>query len=48
MFPAISIVGSLFDMWRVIGLFDTWLGLIIPYMTFTLAARDLHAVGVLP
>ena len=26
MFPAISIVGSLFDMWRVIGLFDTWLG----------------------
>jgi multiple sugar transport system permease protein len=36
MFPAISIVGSLFDMWRSIGLFDTWLGLIIPYMTFTL------------
>ena len=36
MFPAISIVGSLFDMWRVIGLYDTWLGLIIPYMTFTL------------
>jgi multiple sugar transport system permease protein len=36
MFPAISIVGSLFDMWRAIGLFDTWLGLIIPYMTFTL------------
>ncbi|HEY1274043.1 MAG TPA: carbohydrate ABC transporter permease [Thermoleophilaceae bacterium] len=36
MFPAISIVGSLFDMWRAIGLYDTWLGLIIPYMTFTL------------
>jgi multiple sugar transport system permease protein len=36
MFPAISIVGSLFDMWRSIGLYDTWLGLIIPYMTFTL------------
>ena len=36
MFPPISIVGSLFDMWRSIGLFDTWLGLIIPYMTFTL------------
>jgi multiple sugar transport system permease protein len=36
MFPPISIVGSLFDMWRRIGLFDTWLGLIIPYMTFTL------------
>jgi multiple sugar transport system permease protein len=36
MFPAISIVGSLFDMWRSVGLFDTWPGLIIPYMTFTL------------
>jgi multiple sugar transport system permease protein len=36
MFPPISIVGSLFDLWRRIGLFDTWLGLIIPYMSFTL------------
>jgi multiple sugar transport system permease protein len=36
MFPPISIVGSLFDMWRTIGLYDTWPGLIIPYMTFTL------------
>jgi trehalose/maltose transport system permease protein len=36
MFPPISIVGSLFDLWRRIGLFDTWLGLIIPYMTFSL------------
>jgi multiple sugar transport system permease protein len=36
MFPPISIVGSLFDLWRNIGLFDTWLGLIIPYMTFAL------------
>jgi multiple sugar transport system permease protein len=36
MFPPISIVGSLFDVWRAVGLFDTWLGLIIPYMTFTL------------
>ena len=36
MFPPISIVGSLFDMWRAIGLFDTWPGLVIPYMTFTL------------
>jgi multiple sugar transport system permease protein len=36
MFPPISIVGPLFNMWRSIGLFDTWLGLIIPYMTFTL------------
>jgi trehalose/maltose transport system permease protein len=36
MFPPISIVGSLFDVWRNIGLFDTKLGLIIPYMTFSL------------
>ncbi len=36
MFPPISVVGPLFDMWRNIGLFDTWPGLIIPYMTFTL------------
>jgi multiple sugar transport system permease protein len=36
MFPPISIVGSLFDVWRSVGLFDTKLGLIIPYMTFSL------------
>lgn len=36
MFPPISVVGSLFDMWRSIGLYDTLPGLIIPYMTFTL------------
>jgi multiple sugar transport system permease protein len=36
MFPPISIVGSLFEVWRNIGLFDTWQGLIIPYMTFSL------------
>jgi multiple sugar transport system permease protein len=36
MFPPIAIIGPLFNMWRVSGLFDTWLGLIIPYMTFTL------------
>src|SRR5215210_1181121 len=36
MFPPISIVGSLFNLWRNVGLFDTWQGLIIPYMTFTL------------
>src|SRR3954453_18415598 len=34
-FPPISIVGSLFNLWRNVGLFDTWQGLIIPYMTFT-------------
>ncbi len=36
MFPPISIVGPLFNMWRTFGLFDTWPGLIIPYLTFAL------------
>lgn len=36
MFPVVSLVGPLFDMWRTFGLFNTWPGLIIPYMSFTL------------
>ncbi len=36
MFPPISTVGPLFDMWRTLGLYDTWVGLIIPYLTFSL------------
>jgi multiple sugar transport system permease protein len=36
MFPAISIVGSLFAVWRSVGLYNTWPGLIIPYLTFAL------------
>lgn len=36
MFPVVSLVGPLFDMWRTLSLFNTWPGLIIPYMTFTL------------
>lgn len=36
MFPVVSLVGPLFDMWRSLGLFNTWLGLIIPYLSFTL------------
>lgn len=36
MFPPVSIIGPLFNLWRSVGLFDTWAGLIIPYMTFTL------------
>jgi multiple sugar transport system permease protein len=36
MFPPISTVGPLFDMWRALGLYDTYLGLIIPYLTFAL------------
>lgn len=36
MFPPISIIGPLFNMWRTLGLYDTWPGLILPYMTFSL------------
>jgi multiple sugar transport system permease protein len=36
MFPVVSLVGPLFDMWRAFGIYDTWPGLIIPYMSFTL------------
>ena len=36
MFPPISVVGPLFDMWRAIGIYDTEIGLIIPYLTFAL------------
>ena len=36
MFPVVALIGPLFDMWRTLGLFDTWPGLIIPYMSFTL------------
>jgi multiple sugar transport system permease protein len=36
MFPQISLVTPLFNIERHLGLFDTWLGLIIPYITFAL------------
>ena len=36
MFPPVAIIGPLFNLWRSLSLFDTWPGLIIPYMTFTL------------
>ncbi len=36
MFPPVSIVGPLFNMWRLVGLYDTWPGLILPYITLTL------------
>lgn len=36
MFPPISTVGPLFDMWRALGIYDTYIGLIIPYLTFSL------------
>jgi multiple sugar transport system permease protein len=36
MFPQAALVGPLFDMWRNFGIYDTWIGLIIPYLTFAL------------
>ncbi len=36
MFPVVALVGPLFDLWRTVHLFNTWPGLIIPYMSFTL------------
>src|SRR5262245_15498880 len=36
MFPVVSSIGPLFDMWRTLRLFAAWPGLIIPYMSFTL------------
>ncbi|MFM9377744.1 carbohydrate ABC transporter permease [Gordonia sp. VNK21] len=36
MFPQISLVTPLFNIERRIGLFDTWLGLILPYTAFAL------------
>ncbi|MGW1676602.1 carbohydrate ABC transporter permease [Saccharopolyspora sp. NPDC002376] len=36
MFPQVSLVSPLFEIERVLGLFDTWPGLILPYITFSL------------
>lgn len=36
MFPPISLVTPLFDIERTVGLVDTWPGLILPYVTFSL------------
>jgi multiple sugar transport system permease protein len=36
MFPQVSLVSPLFEIERQLGIFDTWLGLIIPYITFAL------------
>jgi multiple sugar transport system permease protein len=35
-FPAISIVTPLFNVWREVGLYNTWPGLIIPYLSMSL------------
>jgi multiple sugar transport system permease protein len=36
MFPQAALVGPLFNLWRNLGIYDTWVGLIIPYLTFAL------------
>ncbi|SIR81734.1 carbohydrate ABC transporter permease [Williamsia sterculiae] len=36
MFPQISLVTPMFNIERAVGLFDTWAGVIIPYITFAL------------
>jgi multiple sugar transport system permease protein len=35
-FPIIAIATPLFNLWRIVGLYDTWPGLIIPYLSFSL------------
>jgi multiple sugar transport system permease protein len=35
-FPPVALVGPLFDLWRTFRLYDTWPGLVIPYLSFTL------------
>ena len=35
-FPQIAIAAPLFKLWSDIGLFNTWTGLILPYLTFAL------------
>jgi multiple sugar transport system permease protein len=35
-FPSASLVGPLFLMERSLGIYDTWAGLVLPYMSFTL------------
>ncbi|SDH74502.1 multiple sugar transport system permease protein [Sinosporangium album] len=36
MFPQVSLISPLFQIERALGLFDTWWGLILPYITFSL------------
>ena len=48
MFPAISLVTPMFNIWRTLGIFDTWVGPDHPVHDVLAAALDLHALGVLP
>jgi multiple sugar transport system permease protein len=34
-FPPVAVVGPLFDLWRTVRLYDTWPGLVIPYLSFS-------------
>ena len=34
-FPPVAVVGPLFDVWRAVRLYDTWPGLVIPYLSFS-------------
>lgn len=36
MFPPVAVIGPLFDLWRRVGLYDTWTGLVLPYLSLTL------------
>jgi multiple sugar transport system permease protein len=36
MFPGISIIGPIFELWRSVGLYDTRTGLVLPNVTFSL------------
>jgi len=33
--PPVSVVGPLFELWRTVRLYDTWPGLVIPYLSFS-------------
>jgi trehalose/maltose transport system permease protein len=35
-FPGIAIAAPLFRLWSDVGIYNTWIGLIIPYLTFAL------------
>jgi multiple sugar transport system permease protein len=46
-FPQIAIAAPLFKLWSDIGLFNTWTGLVIPYLTFALPLTIYILVSVL-
>ena len=48
MFPPISTVGPLFDMWRALGIYDTYLGPDHPLPDLLAAAGDLRPRRLLP